>query len=194
MATYLLRALSITPSKEPRTYVAYSDGDPIEVSPLNGSVPSRLADTLAGAYIQDIAGMNVGHPKSYPDDLIHASVTPVFVAASVVDSHDGAKRAIRCPVRIWSSFNYARTLSSRCMHQLYNTGALSGLLTYTYFSQDSPRMKVVRGVISDGIEWEFIILHLNENGRVGDTRYPHASWSTAISTLPIPSFTPGPTV
>ena len=35
------------------------------------------------------------------------------------------------------------------------------------FSQDSSRRKIIRGAISDGYQWVFIILHLNENGKVG---------------------------
>ena len=35
------------------------------------------------------------------------------------------------------------------------------------FSQDESRKKIIRGAVSDGYEWAFIILELNENGKGG---------------------------
>ena len=40
-------------------------------------------------------------------------------------------------------------------------------LAHVDFSQDLPRKKVVRGVLSNGSEWLFIILRLNKNGKGG---------------------------
>ena len=52
------------------------------------------------------------------------------------------------------------------MPWLHNTSS-SFILAGVPFSQGSPRRKIIRGVISDGYQWVFIILHLNENGKGG---------------------------
>ena len=41
------------------------------------------------------------------------------------------------------------------------------ILVGVRFSQGLPSKKIIRGVISDGYQWVFIILHLNENGKGG---------------------------
>ena len=48
----------------------------------------------------------------------------------------------------------------------HNTSA-SGLLVHVYFSQDVPREMVIRGALSDGYRWVFIVLRLNEDGKGG---------------------------
>ena len=50
---------------------------------------------------------------------------------------------------------------------IQNKVTKSGLLIYVHFPQDLYRVKVIRGAISSGSEWEFMIFQLNENGKGG---------------------------
>ena len=52
------------------------------------------------------------------------------------------------------------------MPRQHNRSA-SGHLVHIDFSQDLPRKKIVRGVLSNRSGWLFIILRLNKNGKGG---------------------------
>jgi len=45
-----------------------------------------------------------------------------------------------------------------------------GLVIHLRFSQDSSRKQVIRGAVTNGAEWTFIILNLDENGKGGEYR------------------------
>ena len=128
-------------------------------------------------------------------DLCIPRSGPLHIPAGI-DEPTGAKNGYSLPAQNNPAFPTAsHTLSSRCMRRLHGTSA-SCFVTRTYpsLSQHPSREKVVRSVVSNGLEWKFIILHLNENGRGGGYKVSPRVVIKSKPDYPFEVIPPGPDI